>query len=131
MTVLRREESRSRDARATKHLGRAPNRIADPPQRRDLIRRPHHLALRCMSSCGGCALEVERRPDEADEFARDRADHLGRGLAAREQARIPPAETVLRFVGQRDRPPWLAEPSAAQVSAHARAVPVMPGRFDE
>jgi hypothetical protein len=109
MTVLRREDVQSRVA--SWDVG--PYRIASSPILTIvplIIRRLRGPSLTCvvrylftLVPVTRCWLvrRLERRPQEADQFPRDRHHDLGRGLVVFRQPSESPTQALLRVVGNR------------------------------
>src|SRR5438093_2595288 len=142
MTVLRREDVQSGDA----SWDGGPYRIVKPPIPAIvplIIRRlrgpsPNRITLpfvetsvacRCLPrrGCDG----LQRRPQEAREFARDRHGDFRRRLVVLRQASESTTQSLLCLVGNRNHAARLPRASSRQGDADAGAMLVMPRRFHQ
>src|SRR2546426_4020005 len=141
MVVIRRELPRTSIAHSA--IGLSHRSVEDPPFRGPLDR-PLIGSIFIMggSDSGGLRRAPRRSPvlllhvhpdgpDEAQQLARHRGDHLLLGLALADQPAIAAVQAVLRLPG--DRLDLLAQPGLAlqQLAAHRRPVPVRPGRLPD
>ena len=74
---------------------------------------------------------LERRPQKARQLARDRHRYLRRRFLLFGQASESSAQSLLRFIGDRDHAGGLSFPPPRQRDADTGPMLVVPGRFDQ
>src|SRR6202171_5197092 len=143
MTVLRREDVQSRVASwdgSPYRIASSPiltivplilRRLRGPSLSRVMVSCIHLLVVRRRALVRACWCRLERRPQEARQFARDRHRDLGRGFVVFRQASESSTQSLLRLVRDRNHTARLAFSAAPEGHPRARSMLIMPGRLDQ